>query len=180
VAGYYYFIATLPFPLFGQKPGIAFPQFMEQAKIHLLPADFAELESFLEPDPAVALTKTTNPSARRFLSFDVSLRNRLAELRAARLKSDAEKYLRTGFFDAAAARVARAAYEDGNPQKAEETILRARFEAACDLEVGHSFDLDAVLLYSMKLKIAEERSNVDQSRGRESFERELAKALEKH
>jgi len=179
VGGYYYFVSTLPFPLFGQKPGISFKHFMELARIHLAGPDFNELNFFHQADPAEALKKVLNASARRYLEFDIALRNRLAELRAGKLKADAEKYKRSGIIDTAAMRTARQAFDETNPQKAAEILLRAGYDFLSDLEVWHSFDIDVVLLFSMRLKITEERSRFDAVRGRESFEHELARALEK-
>jgi len=70
-----------------------------------------------------------------------------------------------------AQQIAREAFVQESPLQAEDTLNRARWSYLDDLEVGHYFDIEKILVYALRLQILERKALFDEEKGREMFEK---------
>jgi hypothetical protein len=120
---------------------------------------------------------TRNPLLRKWYEFEVGLRNELARQRAAQLNRDEYTYVRTspegddytgtiGVSD-----IAREALTQETPLKAEMVLLRYRWSVLEELEVGHHFDVERLIIYYLKLQILWRKRLFNREDGTNVFER---------
>jgi hypothetical protein len=67
--------------------------------------------------------------------------------------------------------VAREAYAQDSPLQAEDTLNRARWGYLDELEVGHYFDIEKILVYALRLQVLARKALFDADRGRELFDK---------
>jgi len=65
-----------------------------------------------------------------------------------------------------------------NPLEAESLLNRARWQFLEQLEVGHYFDVERLVVYSLKLQLLERIALYDREKGRERFEEIFGKLNE--
>lgn len=123
--------------------------------------------------------ETLSAAAVEFRSFDRALRNALVEARS----DNAERVNRSirrgdvGY----AARAEEAAREaiNSDPLEAERYLDRVRFDFLSELEVGHHFDFENIVIYCLKLQIIIRRAARTDAAGRDVFERSYNAVLER-
>ncbi|MBN1524529.1 MAG: DUF2764 family protein [Spirochaetales bacterium] len=169
MGGFYFFLSSLPFLQFTVKPDISLSSFLDEAAYHTSVAEYEELKAMTAD--TFGGKKYTCQSAAKFIAFETTLRNRLAVLRAGRMKEDAEKYLKDTSTETTAELAARAAFEESNPLKAEEILYRARFVFLENMESGHFYDFDALALFALKLKVVERFHRFDAEKGKELYQK---------
>ncbi len=120
-----------------------------------------------------------SPSAAEFRSFDRALRNALVHARSDNAER-VNKSVRSGDpgYAARAEEVAREAI-NSDPLEAERYLDKVRFDFLSELEVGHHFDFENIVIYCLKLQIITLRSTRTYEAGREVFERSYNAVLEK-
>jgi len=175
MAGYYaYLLSSLPMLHFGAKPPITFEAFqavcrglVSDEELGLLEALGKSSLSFFSAMGKSSLSPFSRPGAfpdetawpgavRAWASFERMLRNELAKVRAARQHKEAGPYLR-GDAGAEAAFTQLAVNASRHPDilESERMLDAARWqglEAQC---FGHYFDVDALMIYGLKLLILE-------------------------
>jgi hypothetical protein len=171
---YPFLISSLPGLRLGEKPFYASEAFLEQCRPHLAPERFADLAAVrLLPAAAGACCCDT---AQRWRDFEVFLRNRLAEWRAARTQGDAERWRRpeADVFPSLQREIdeALAAPE---PLARERALDALRWRHLDGLVPGHELDFDALVNYRLRLQLVEKWADLDPERGRVRV-RELAAA----
>lgn len=131
--------------------------FLEAARQNLSREDFRHLsEASIEP---ADVGPRTLAILRQWQEFELGLRNALVRLRAPILNVTPETYIRVqssgddgssrpGLMDAA-----RQTMSDESPLSAEHHLGRLRWQYLSELAVGHYFDLDAVIVYFLKLQL---------------------------
>ena len=88
--------------------------------------------------------------------WEISLRNTLARLRAAKLGQDPEaNVVKYAAFDSAADAAARNAFSLTDPMEKEQALDRARWDFLDGLEWSHAFNFEALCIYRCKLMILE-------------------------
>jgi hypothetical protein len=113
---------------------------------------------------------------KQWYELELALRNALARVRAAALNRDAEESVRRTTDgrdpgeDPAVVGVVREAYSQESPLRQEERLLQYRWELLEQMAVGHFFDLDALVIYYLKLKILERRAVFDREAGENAFD----------
>ncbi|MFH1519835.1 MAG: DUF2764 family protein [Candidatus Omnitrophota bacterium] len=137
---YYYFVAQLPFLTFDEPSSIDQGQFLAEAKKWLSNKDFSilaqvSINDFYSKDQDPEVLKT-------YKDFELALREALASLR--KLNTNQELKLSAGLSLNLA---------EGNPLEAEVKLLSLRWQFIENLESGHIFDLEALILYFLKLQI---------------------------
>jgi hypothetical protein len=104
-------------------------------------------------------------------SWEITLRNELLRLRAKNLGRDVQ----ISAVDAAVALgpqgIAREAFSQESPLQAEDTLNRARWRYLDELESGHFFDIDKILIYALRLQILQRKALFDEQKGREMFDK---------
>ena len=98
------------------------------------------------------LKSKAEPSPR----WEISLRNTLARLRAAKLGQDPEaNVVKYAAFDSSADTAARNAFSLTDPMEKELALDRARWDFLDGLEWSHAFNFEALCIYRCKLMILE-------------------------
>ena len=75
--------------------------------------------------------------------------------------------------------LAREAFGQADPAVAEESMNRARWQFLESLELGHAFDLQRLLIYSIKLQLLERKNAMTTAKGEERFQAMRAVGVEK-
>jgi len=132
------------------------------------------LRARLVPDPT---DLSGNRLLRRWYEFETGLRNELARQRAAQLNRDEYAYLRTTeegedlTGKVGLPEMAREALSQETPLKAELVLLRHRWDVLEDLELGHYFDIERLIVYYLKLQILWRKRRFNREDGTNVFER---------
>ena len=171
MAQYYFAIAALPQLFFDSE---AFPSSVElmafcREHVNAREIGFLERAAKALADDIQDDNLHTLDDFRLWLKWDLSLRSDLAVLRAQALGWEIEQYQEThrelGTFE-----IAREAMMQASPHEGEEIIDRARWKYLDELEVGHYFDIEKLLIYLLKVAILERRSQFTQDGGTASFQ----------
>ncbi|MCX6559455.1 MAG: DUF2764 family protein [Candidatus Aminicenantes bacterium] len=153
---YYYLVAQLPGLRFGREPGISLPAFLAETgkwlgrKAMETVRQAALFDLSDEPGPSSLLN--------RIKSFERDFRTELAAWRQARLDG---RDLRTSF--------PPGLVREGDPLEVERRLLRFRWDRLEEEAQGHHFDLEAVLIYHLKLQILVRLAVFDAIRGLEAY-----------
>ncbi|MFW6329596.1 MAG: hypothetical protein ACOC28_05825 [Alkalispirochaetaceae bacterium] len=182
MAEYYYAVASLPSLSLEESsyhsPG-SFLSFMEE---QLTAEDLSYLKrATIDPPGEFGDMPGAYLSYARFV---VALRNVLAKERAARLAWELEEHLRlddrgeTGTTEPEAMARAREALNAENPYRAEEALIRAQWALLDELEVGRFFNVEKLLIYYLRLQLADRFGTMNQDRGVDSFEEQYSRLAE--
>jgi len=164
---YYFTVASLPSLDLSVTPQISMDQFIEVCRSTLSPEDLEVVESAaIDSFPA----DCDNAVLNRWMTFEQSLRNELVKLRAPGMGVDSEKYVRRFIDDTTTPAIASAAFKTDDPLKAEEYLDTARWNFLEELEVGHVFDIERIIIYSLKLQILERRKLFTIQKGKDNFQ----------
>ncbi len=171
---YYYLVATLPFLQYETEEFISSDEFLERCAEQCTASDVAVLNSVrYVPEHA-----ETSPIAvlNTWYMFERGLRNALARLRGASLSEDVEKYLRIadnggdGTHVGGVEELARNALAETSPLRGEQALQRARWDMLDNLEAGHHFDLEKLIVYLLKLRVLERNRKFNREDGMRVFE----------
>ncbi len=203
MAQYYYAVAALPGISLDSEPPWSLEGFLEFAEAQLTSSDFELLSrARLEPedvrqelDPlrsgeeqqAVSTesdaqsveTVAGSGAAAHWATFEMALRNALVRARtddpnrqnAYTRKSDSPE-------DSQIHEIVREAHAAANPYEAERILDKARYSFLEELEVGHFFDIDRLVVYYLKLQLVTRRAQQTSENGRRVFEQRYDSVLE--
>lgn len=170
---YYYLISSLPTLRIDLTQFPELESFVDACKAWLDPEDLSVLENTrLEPsEPGLP----GNTIIQRWQEFEYALRNELVRLRAARLHSSGDEYLRRdaqgqeyrlyGYV----ADSLRSAFAEESPDKADLALDRQRWSKTDEFALGHYFDLEALQVYYLRLQILHRRARFTRELGEEQF-----------
>lgn len=149
---YYYLVSSLPMLKLGDDPPFSSSDFLAMCRSNLDARSYRQLERVsLVPD---GMPATVVEAA--WQAWESYLRNYLAHERAERRGLDALKWLRA---EPDAFPSARAEFDDAlsekKPADRERALDQARWQRLDDLAVMHDFDVDALLIYRLKLLLVE-------------------------
>ena len=169
---YYYFLASLPYINYGDKPPVSSEEFREQCNHFLSSADIALLQ-YCRYDPQLAV-ETIHHTGSAFIDA-LMLRERtlnlnLAYHRAARLKRPSPGDPPHDVPRAEA--VAKAAFEMNDPLEASLYIDRSRWGALDEMVGIDYFGVNNVFAYLLKLQLLERKQSFDAKKGSAAY-REL-------
>jgi hypothetical protein len=164
---YYFLVSSLPYLLPRSDAAIGYGDFRETCQTHLSEKEQTILQGCILGGGAENLG--LHPLLDRWIGWESALKNELVLLRAHNLKIEPEKWVRdvsgpAGLFD-----LAREAVHLDNPLEAENLLNEARWTFADELGVGHFFDFEALLVYSLKLQILERQRLFNRDRGTEEY-----------
>ena len=107
---------------------------------------------------------------KKWVFFENTLRNEMVKMRAKNLGCREEEYLRPEMgFDADVIALIPQALKDPSPLQAEMNLLRIRWSFLTEHEVGHAFDLVALMIYGLKLQLLERIRKFDKEKGRQAL-----------
>lgn len=170
---YIYTVASLPTPHFESDNFLSVEEFLEICRRFMGDRDYAELESAVVP--LNTEQEPGNPVLAEWHRRKRGLQNQLAVLRAAKREQSADKHLRPdadgrlhlelpGVLEAA-----RAASQEQSPLRAEEVLLRWEWGLLDELEVGHFFDLERLIIYYLRLQVLSRKARFNRPDGEERF-----------
>lgn len=131
--------------------------------------DYGYIESaVLEPGS----TEPDHRLLKGWISWETALRNELSALRAKTLGKDPSRHRREeAAFYTEIAQTAREAYNQETPLQAEEVLNKARWNRLEDLETGHHFDTEKLMIYYLKLQVNRRRAQFTEQAGETNFGR---------
>jgi len=164
---YYYVITSLPYLSVNEKPPIRKDDFLSVCKRYLKTDDFKILRSIDLSE--VEYDKAPLDIIRRFFSWESGVRNALVKLRAERLGLDSDDFIRGDISDHSTGYFAEEAFNADSPLTAEDILNKARWKYLDDLEFGHYFDIEILVIFFIKLQILERISLFDAIKGQEKL-----------
>lgn len=158
---YAYLVSSLPMLFFGMKPPLGFDKFLKSCEGVLSEEDINILRtSTLDPN---AGETTEHPTLNKWRTFDRVLRNELVKVRSPRKKTDPLQYLKQDGQDysIALSHTAMAALRAHPLTESEKVLDKARWNFLDELEIGHYFDMDLLIIYAHKLLILEKWEKIN-------------------
>jgi hypothetical protein len=169
-SAYYYFVASLPHLEFGNPPILSLQTFLSDCERLISPEDYTQIQKALGVDEGEA-APMSNPTTKSWQQFMNALRNQSAWTRATRAQKDPQPYLKgERAFEADIVQAISAAEKNPNPLEGELLIDRLRWQKLDELCCGHFFDLEALIIYALRLKILDRFEKMDSVRGQQIFE----------
>lgn len=170
MSSYYYAISSLPM-LFYEMEDIYLdiPDFLSFCRAWIPKYDYKLLEAASIKE--VQNFRVGNSTLKKWNQWEITLRNELVSLRAKEKKEDAQKYLVENEEVLGLANIAREAFTQTSPLSGEEILNKARWQFLDELESGHHFDIDKLIVFHLKLQILSRKSLFQKEKGRENFEK---------
>lgn len=174
---YYYTVASLPALRFEEPPFLSQDDFLELCRIEATPEDQRVIEMASihpESDPDGGDAGTAAPGVlgvwnRILREFHIHA----AQIRSQNLGWEADRIPRAEGIDASMSERTRAILNEENPLKMETALMRWLWQVADDLESGHHFDREKLVVYHLKLQLATRRALLtDSEGGQEEFDRQ--------
>lgn len=154
-AYYTYLISSLPALSFSNKMPFNLDELFVKCR-GLIPESEIETLRNLCCKETYSLEVVSGQTLKKWINFEVALRNELVRARASRKKIDPLKFIRLPDFpEAQISHIALAAYRSISILEAEKILDQERWNFLEYLNLGHYFDFDALLIYALKLKILE-------------------------
>jgi len=151
-------MSSLPTLNFGAKPPFSLEKFLAVCAELVPEEDLRMIRSAQEQDIERDFNAPGQPTLKSWINFETALRNELVKIRAARRHANAAKYLRgEAAHDASIAHMALAAYRKNSITESEMALDYERWKALEELAIGHYFDIDACIIYALKLAMLERR-----------------------
>lgn len=177
MAEYYYLVSSLPFLRFSERPPLTYSQFLEQCEIWPGKEAFAQLQCARVDIENIPVEGIRNESLKQWILFENSLRNQLVKLRAQRLGVQPEAHMRRDLpWDPSVVARLSEVLKERSPFEAELALLEMRWQFLTHQEAGHYFDLDALVIYALKLQLLERSMRFDPEAGK----RVLQKIIEEN
>ncbi|MFW5741921.1 MAG: DUF2764 family protein [Spirochaetota bacterium] len=173
---YYFLVASLPLLTYENKDAAEPSEFLETLADHL-PQEELELLTSATIDAPLDVSRSGQRTIDRWRDFERGLRNALVELRAPGASVEASRYLRldeAGHDNTDPAEIAegsREAFAQESPLSGEDQLNRVRWHFLDDLEVGHFFDFDRIVIYYLRLQLLARRRLFTRANGEERFAR---------
>ena len=162
---YYFFVSQLPLLQFGQTFPVAPSDFNAMCADYLSPGDLILIREAHSEDIAVSC-----PVLSSWKSWNRALRNTLATGRAKDQGIDPEPFLREDEYVAGVPGIAQEAMSAETPLQAEMILAEGAWKKLEELEVGHHFDIERILVYALKLEILQRVSGWEREAGEEVFQ----------
>ncbi|TVR31881.1 MAG: DUF2764 family protein [Spirochaetaceae bacterium] len=170
---YYYAVAALPMLFLDSDVFPAQQEFLEHCAAWLSDADFQALsQASLHP----SFTHSGRSSVLgRWYAVEKALRNELVRARAPKLHIDEQKYLSddeppTWISSSDIEAKASEAINQANPLRAEQLLDEYRWHILDELEVGHYFDVDKLIVYYLKLQMLLRKTAMEPESGKSLFD----------
>ena len=162
---YYYFVAQLPFLKFAEKGYVDEEYFLTEAKKWLRDKDFIMLSqvniNFFQPQDE------DNKVLRDYKDFERALRQKIASFRASKGMALPKEKVSPGFI---LGDEFIQSLRENTPLEIEVGLLKLRWQFIENLEEGHIFDLEALILYFLKLQIQKRLFTFNKEKGTAVFD----------
>jgi hypothetical protein len=169
LAHYYYTIATLPFLSYDTVSSVTVEDFLSLAKESMTSSAFNMLTA-VRLDISDQKVQDLPAFIKPWFRFELSLRNALVKMRAPQLGRESAVYLREGEEDTGLEEIIREVTSQSTPLLAEDVLNRARWRKLDELEVGHYFDLQRMMVLYLKVQLLERKHCFREEPGTAEFE----------
>jgi hypothetical protein len=159
MSGYYYLGAQLPLLFFDREVSLTVDNFQAEARKWLTGTDLAALDH-ADLDRTVAAPGTP-ALIRAYVEFENELRTDIAAYR---------KSVRSGQ-DYKPRNLPASVIKEGDPLEVERKLLKLRWDRLGELETGHFFDIEFILIYYLKLQILRRLFTFNQETGVTAFQK---------
>ncbi|ODS31989.1 MAG: V-type proton ATPase subunit E [Candidatus Scalindua rubra] len=160
-------------PFLNEELPIKKNDFLVICKKYLKETDFKILESVSSFD--VERDEVPLDVIKRLFRWERGVRNALVRLRAVRLGLEPDEFVRGDIFDHSQTLLAEEAFNANSPLMAEEILNKARWRYLDELEFGHYFDIERLVIFFIKLQILERISLFDTEKGRDALDAVVSK-----
>ena len=164
---YYYTVASLPQLSYQMEKIPSVDEFIEICEESLSKNDFKLLKTAVIDDLEPRTVK--NQILNTWYIWERNLRNNLVQLRAKRKNVDPQDFERENPDLFHEEKLAREAFEHDSPLTAEDILNWERWSYLEELELGHYFDTDKVLIYYLKLQLLTRIKSFNKEKGTEKF-----------
>lgn len=149
---YYFLVSSLPMLHLTEELPITSDKFISDCRLHLS-HDQVEILENVSPDPD---RTPRTPVEKEWISWETYFRNAIAAERASQNGGRADQWLRpeTGVFPGIRKQLSDA-FSAANPAERELAIDEIRWKQLDDMEARHQFDFGALVIYGLRLQIAE-------------------------
>ncbi len=172
-AYYTYLISSLPVLSFSAKIPFSLAEFFVKCS-GLIPEAEIKLLCSICCQEDYALSSEAEGVLKKWVNFEVALRNELVRARAARKKIDPLKFIRLPDYpEAQISHVALTAYRSTSILEAEKILDQERWNFLEGLSFGHYFDFDYLLIYALKLKLLERWEKIQKADKQLLFNQEV-------
>jgi|GEM_PF-162636 len=164
---YCYIISSLPYINEESENFLSIKAFYEACPNYLVESEDIEILSaatilpvFLEDNKIYS----SNKILLQWFKWETGLRNELARLRSQKMSKDTEQYVKRdnngddhSHMAIRITEIARNVYNQSNPLQAELMLNSERWKILEELEIGHYFDLEKLIIYCLKTQLLERR-----------------------
>jgi hypothetical protein len=169
VSQYYYLAASLPTLRFESPPPMSLPDYLSLCREFVGPADLRAIAAarFVEFEDAIQRLPAADSESvlARWYRWEITLRNVLAKLRALKMGWDPHPYHHEIREYLGLEALAQEALGASDPWEAEKLLMRARWSFLDELEVGHFFDTERLVVYSLKLQLLAVQTSMTREKG---------------
>jgi len=152
----------------GGKPPLAVSSFLEDCRRVLPGEDAQEVEAALGGRGDIVSAK--NSVLKQWLESERQRRNELVWLRAAASQKDPRAYARGERYpEPYWAQAVAEAFRSEDPLQGEILLDHFRWRYLNELEHGHYFDLEFLIVYGLKLEMLERHERYRSNKGKEIF-----------
>lgn len=165
---YYFLVSSLPILFENKKSYITVEEFLPLCETQLTGKDFKILQNtHISP---ISKKKPSCTSLDKWQAWEKSLRNELVKLRARNLGKDPRPYLREVPFFTEIHSITQEAFNEESLLTAEDILFIARWQKLSELEAGHFFDIDKIVIYYLKLQLLQGKNLFNFEEGKQFFE----------
>jgi hypothetical protein len=167
VSHYYFTVASLPHLSYEMENAPNIDDFLTICDENISSRDLEIIKSSIIDD--FNREKPGNSILNSWYGWEKNLRNKLVKLRAKKLKLDPDEFLIDTPELLSGDHITREAFEHESPLAAEDILNWERWSYLEDLELGHYFDLEKLIIYYLKLQILTRKKSFNKERGTEKF-----------
>ena len=164
---YYFLVSSLPYLNYDMEKIPPMEYFLKLCREHTSGNDYDLIKSAVMDD--CGQKATSSGILNKWYTGERNLRNKLVILRARKKGVDPERYLRPNPDLSVYERTAQEAFQEDSPLAAENLLNRERWHYLDELELGHYFDTDELIIYYLKLQILWRKMNFDREKGMERY-----------
>ncbi|WP_320129296.1 DUF2764 family protein [uncultured Sphaerochaeta sp.] len=165
MASYYYLVATLPMLHHDGTAPFGCDEFLEKCKGKVSDSDFVIISQ------ALANAQSTYPFLKKWQAFTFMVKQELTDQRSRKLSMASVKYQYEGSREPKISEAVRQALGNDNPLAAELDLILFSWKYLDDLAVLHTFDLEGLLAYAIKLQLLERKGLFTREDGNAEFKR---------
>ena len=167
MAQYYFAAAYLPFLTYETEKTISTEKFRE-----LCMEQLSKKDNMIIENTGISRLEIETPlcgALEKWIARETALRNELAQLRRSKKNLDTDEQKSDTAADPYLQDLAGEAFSQESPLAAEDILNRARWGFLDELEFGHYFDIDKLVIYYLKLQILERKNSFNYQKGKEIF-----------